>query len=161
MASWIKLTLDTTSPLVDLHMPSISTNESYEDIFLVAKEELDIRHEFYIIDSLGTKHNFTLALEKDKKTFYGRISFQAFPKGIATAYFRVFDIVWNSSALLTKSFNIVNPQNIKMYLSDSIPNIEDKILIRNLQDKTYESIITLDEKINLMHIFDELKEGES
>jgi hypothetical protein len=141
--SWINVTLDTSPPIISIHAPSIIISKSLEYISIEANENLDVRQEIYIVDSLSKKHDYTFALEPDKKTLFNTIDFQNYPNGIATFFVVAYDEVWNKSMLYRKSINIgnvdtENVENVKLNLE-----IEQKEFELILKESVAEIIITL------------------
>lgn len=119
--SWLQVELDLTPPTVQIHAPSILLTKSIEAITIEANEALDTKHSIYIIDSLGTRHDYTFTLEANKNTLFNNINFEDFPNGIATIFVVVYDEVLNKSSLYKKSINIGNVEveeieNIKLTL---------------------------------------------
>lgn len=157
--SWLRVTLDTTQPTLTIYLPSYTTNQSIDDITIVANEPLATKQEIYIVDSLGVRHNQTFSLQTDKKTFLGRISFNNFPKGIATIFVTLYDEVWNRSSIYKKSINVIDPQNIKMIISEYVCKLEMEIVTRETLNTEQESNLLLEENIMPMTISDKLEEG--
>jgi hypothetical protein len=141
--SWVNITLDTTPPTISIHSPTIITSKSFEFISIEADENLDIRQEIYIVDSLNKRHDYIFALEPDKKTLFNTIDFQNYPNGIATIFVIVYDEVWNKSMLYRKSINIGNVdtgniENVKLNLD--IKQNEFELI---LKESVAEIIVTL------------------
>lgn len=134
--SWVNITLDTSPPTVIIHAPTIIIEKNYEYITIEANENLDIRQEVYIVDSLNKRHDYTFALEPDKKTLFGNVSFQDYPNGMATLFVIVYDEVWNKSMLYRKSINVGNVDT---------ENFENVKLNLEIFQKEYE--VLLNEKI--------------
>lgn len=120
--SYVQVYLDTTPPTVKLDYPTSTTMDSNEYITITSNEELAPNHEIVIVDSLNVSHYYTFSLQNDKKGFVGSVSFQNFPKGIATIIVRLFDKVMNKSATYQGTINILDPQlqSLKLDISDSI-----------------------------------------
>jgi hypothetical protein len=134
--SWLNVTLDTTPPTVIIYAPTTIFEKSFEHISIEANENLDLKQEIYIVDSLNKRHDYTFVLEPDKKTLFGSVSFQDYPNGIATLFVIVYDEVWNKSMLYRKAINVGNVD---------VDNIENVKLNLEMQQKEYE--IVLNEKI--------------
>jgi hypothetical protein len=132
----VNITLDTSPPTVIIHAPTIIIEKNYEYITIEANENLDIRQEVYIVDSLNKRHDYTFALEPDKKTLFGNVSFQDYPNGMATLFVIVYDEVWNKSMLYRKSINVGNVDT---------ENFENVKLNLEIFQKEYE--VLLNEKI--------------
>jgi len=121
LASWFTITLDTSPPTAEIFLPNISSPESVETITVVGNENLDIRHEFYAIDSANVRHDFTFTLQEDKRTFIGQVPFNQFSEGMVKFFFIIYDDVLNRSMLYVK--NVALGENIgvssDVLLSDS------------------------------------------
>jgi hypothetical protein len=119
--SYVQVYLDTTPPTATLDYPATTTMDSNEYITITSNEELAPNHEIVIVDSLNVSHPYTFSLQNDKKGFVGSISFQSFPKGIATIKVRLFDKVMNKSETFEGTINILDPQlqGLKLSVSHS------------------------------------------
>lgn len=137
MPSWINITLDTTPPTAEIFIPNISSYDSTETITVVANENLDTRHEFYAIDSAGTRHDFTFNLQADNKTFVGQVPFNQFSEGMIRFFFIVYDDVLNKSTIYVRNVNVGNA--IKMTL-----DLSDEAMDSVLQDSVMEIILSDD-----------------
>ena len=133
--SYVQVYLDTTPPTTILDYPASTTMDSNEYITITSNEELAPNHEIVIVDSLNVSHPYTFSLQGDKKGFVGNISFQSFPKGIATIIVRLFDKVMNKSATYQGTINILDPelQGLKLDIDDSVrTNITLTISTQNI-----------------------------
>ncbi|MDQ0976623.1 hypothetical protein QFZ31_006675 [Neobacillus niacini] len=118
MTSYLMLTLDTTSPDVEIIMPSYTTQQATTQVKVVANEELIINHEVYIMDSFNTRHDITLVHNGNE--FEGLLSFEGYPLGIATLYARVTDTVGNQSDLVSKAIRVMKSDFLKIAI-DHMP----------------------------------------
>ena len=120
-SSYVQVYLDTTPPTAILDYPITTTMDSIEYLTISSNEELAPNHEIIITDSENVQHYYTFSLQNDKKTFVGNISFQNFPKGIATLTVRLFDKVMNKSETFIGTINVLDPQlqSLKLDISDS------------------------------------------
>lgn len=112
MASYITLELDTTSPDVDIIMPSYTTQQAIAPIRVIADEELIINHEVYIMDSFKNRHDITLVHNGNELS--GQLSFEGYPLGMATVFVRVTDTVHNQSDLYSKVIRIMKSDYLKI-----------------------------------------------
>lgn len=119
--SYFILTLDTTSPEVEIYMPSYTTRYIIDEIRVVANEPLSLHSEIYIIDSVGKRHDLTFRLKGNE--YIGLVQFDGYPLGISTLYAQVYDIGWNKSPLVSKSFQIIKSEEINLQTSDNIQNV--------------------------------------
>jgi hypothetical protein len=144
--SWIEVELDLTPPTVEIFAPSIIISQSFETITIEANENLDIQHSIYIIDSLGTRHDYTFHLETERK-LVNTISFENIPKGLTTLFVIVYDEVLNKSSIYKKNINVGNVQ---------IEDIENVKLNLELNEKENELIIN--ERINELNLNERIAE---
>lgn len=99
------LTLDTTGPDIEIYMPTYATPNVDNEIIVQANERLSTWQEFYFIDGVGTRHDFIF--EYNGNRFIGLVRFNQFAVGVAKLYAQVRDEVYNPSALVTQSLNII------------------------------------------------------
>jgi hypothetical protein len=102
MSSFLRIELDTTKPKVDIYAPNSTTIETDSLIRIQANEILSNIQNFYFLDSLGARHDFTL--DYQESLFEGYVSFNNFSEGMATLVAEVYDEVLNKST--TSTFNI-------------------------------------------------------
>jgi hypothetical protein len=116
LASFIKLALDISPPKVEILSPNYTTTQAKTEIRVSCNEVLDTWQDIYIIDSLGNRHDLTFRYEENE--FVGVLYFTDYPYGIATIYAQVRDDVYNKSALLSKTINIVGSETLTLKISD-------------------------------------------
>lgn len=100
------LTFDTIGPEIEIYMPTYATPNVDNEIIVQGSELLALWQDFYFTDAHGTRHDFIFAYNGDH--FVGIVRFNQFALGVATLYAQVKDEVYNQSALILKSLNIIN-----------------------------------------------------
>ena len=117
MANFFTLRLDTTGPDVEIRIPPYVLSTYDMDITVAANEELESGYQnFYLIDSTGKRHDFTLT--HYGSYFKGRIAAGSLPLGVASIYVQVQDKVLNLSPVIYRTFQIV--EGVKVRISPSI-----------------------------------------
>lgn len=98
MTSYVLIEFDRKAPTIQIYAPQYTTTEIVNLIIIEADETLSTYQEFYAIDSLGNRHNYTF-FRDSRTTYIGRVRFNNLPHGIITFYARVKDQVDNVSRL--------------------------------------------------------------
>lgn len=143
MASYVYLNIDTTSPNIEIYAPSYTTVDILNEITIQADEQLSLNNtEIYIIDSEGSRQDYTFLLDGDK--YVGQVKFTGYTVGsIVTIYARVADEVGNISNLVSKPIHI----------ADSIVfltvEIDDKELVYANVSDNQRSVESSDKAINV------------
>lgn len=134
MGNLVQVYLDTTPPILTLYYPPNSTQDSTELISITSNENLSTNQEIVITDSLGVNHYYTFSLQNDKRTFIGNISFNTYPRGIATLYVRLFDEVNNKTGTYKGTISILDPkiQSLKLTLSETVGTLGLTTVTRNI-----------------------------
>lgn len=132
MSSFLNITLDTTSPLVDVFAPEYAPIGSYMEVEIIANEDLDIYQDIYLI--CNNKKIPLTFLQKNNK-LKGVVSLHGFTEGTLYLYVQVRDIVHNVSNRVVKTINLV--ENKGLLLSDKIylQNISNNIQILQQNNK--------------------------
>jgi hypothetical protein len=131
--SFVQVYLDTTAPILTLHYPVTITENATETITIISNEPLSPNHEIVIIDHLKVEHHYTFSLLNDKKTLTGVISFDGYPKGIATLYVRAKDEVLNQTSTYKGIINISDPLFGKKLLIKNSEKTSNLILLEATQ----------------------------
>lgn len=141
MASFIKLALDISPPKVEILSPNYTTTTAKTEIRVSCNEVLDTWQDIYIVDSLGNRHDLTFRY--DNNEFVGELYFNDYPYGISTIYAQVRDDVYNKSALVSKTINIVGSETLTISISESINlvKLEESIQSVKLSDDILNKII--------------------
>lgn len=117
MASYILIDYDTTRPEIVMYAPVYTTNDTINVITIESNEPLSSYQEFYAIDNLGNRYNYTFH-KKNKNTYIGKIQFNYLPVGIIKIFARVKDEVDNISNLIYKAIEIKeNIENLSIISS--------------------------------------------
>lgn len=105
MSSFLKIRLDTTPPEGEMKLPSY-VGYGYNPIEIHANDELDQKHDAWIIDSSGFRKDLTFYVAGD--TVYGNLDVASLSTGMATLYIRLYDLGWNRSSLLSQAFEVLD-----------------------------------------------------
>ena len=105
MSSYFTLEFDSTSPQLTITMPIRTIPQNVVEIEIKSNEVLATYQDIYIIDAVGTRHDYIFN-KLDDYTYYGLVDFQTYPLGIATLYVRLKDEVFNESELYSKNINV-------------------------------------------------------
>lgn len=105
MPSFLTVSLDTTSPTIEIQSPSYSTRTLPLSVTVQGDELLDTTAEIYTIDSLGVRRNYNFTYQTTR--FSSSIDLTSYPLGMITIYAKVRDTVFNYSALVSKQVNLV------------------------------------------------------
>jgi hypothetical protein len=132
MSSFIQITLDTTSPTIEVFAPNETTTETNTIYRVEANEHLSNLQNFYFRDSNGLRHDVTLQFFGTY--FEGTVTFSNFSDGMATFYAQVFDDVLNKSNLVTHSTNVVETREDYEVITDVAKprEIRTNVLIRKI-----------------------------
>ncbi|AYP68272.1 hypothetical protein PQE75_gp207 [Bacillus phage vB_BcoS-136] len=122
--SYITLTLDTTSPTLEIYSPSYTTRENDVEFRILANEKIDSWQEIYIIDKDENRHDYTFKVED--KEIIGIVNFNNYPLGLATIYVKTRDEVHNVSSLFKKTITIKNSLSILTLSIDDFKKIDMK-----------------------------------
>lgn len=124
MASFIKVTLDTKSPEIEIIAPNYITPQTSVEITIQGNEELGSYQEFYFIDSLGGRTDYIFDHFGDQ--FVGRMVFNETSFGIGKFYARVKDLVDNESSLMSTSINVIESEILTIEMSYQITTPESE-----------------------------------
>jgi hypothetical protein len=135
MASFFKLTLDTTSPEIEVFVPQYVLSSGDLDITVQGNEELDPSYqEFYLIDSKGQQHPFILTYFD--KQFKGKVSLFNIPTGLLTVHIGVKDSVLNPSPVITKTLSVLKGARTKINSS-----IKARSIVSGIKTRPIEAVI--------------------
>jgi hypothetical protein len=132
--AYFQLELDTTGPEISINVPSYVLSSADLDIVIQANEPLESSfQEFYLIDSLGQRHDFILTYFD---TYYkGKVSLSGISLGVAKLYARVQDTVLNFSPLVSKGINITKGARVSIAPSIKTRAISTKVKTRAISTK--------------------------
>lgn len=105
MASYVMIRVDTQSPTIAIYAPDYTTKETYNQITVESDEPLDTYQDIYLIDNLGTRHDFVFQRESSTK-YVGYIQLATVPVGLHTFYARMRDEVRNYSELVSSVIEV-------------------------------------------------------
>lgn len=111
MSSYIVLTLDTTSPYIDIYAPEYTTPDITNVITVKSDEPLSDFQEIYALDINNVRYDYTFTKNARGDEFTGRIKFDSQPIGDIRLFATVKDEVDNVSNIATATIN----------LKDSVP----------------------------------------
>lgn len=133
--AYFQLELDTTGPEISINVPSYVLSSADLDIVIQANEPLEPSYqEFYLIDSLGQRHNFILT---HFDTYYkGKLSMDGMSLGVATLYAKVQDTVLNFSPLVSKGINITKGARVSI-----APSIKTRKISTTVKTRTIKAVI--------------------
>lgn len=133
--------MDISPPKVEILSPNYTTTQARTEITISSNETLDTWQDIYIVDSLGNRHDLTFRY--DNNEFVGELYFNDYPYGISTIYAQVRDDVYNKSALVSKTINIVGSETLTISISESINlvKLEESIQSVKLSDDILNKII--------------------
>lgn len=157
MANYFELTLDTTSPTLNIVVPQYTSPNIYTDIKIYSNETLMDYQDIYIIDNVGNRHDLIFDFD-DNKAFIGKFTFNEFPLGFVTIYVQLKDDVANLSSLYSKTINIVNNQSLTVDFKTKMNEVVLDILERDTQLSINDNVIELDIKTQEISISTNIRE---
>jgi hypothetical protein len=112
--NYVLLTLDTTSPRLNIYAPSFTTRTARTPITIEADEPI-AQQEIYLMDAEGTRHDVTFS--RQNRILEGELYFDSFPLGMASLNVTLKDEVDNVSSLYTHNFHIVESEILTSEIS--------------------------------------------
>lgn len=97
MANYFLLELDTTPPIIEIYAPSYVTRESNAEVVIQSDGCLSLYQDIYVIDSVGTRRDYTFNYNETLQQYIGVLNFKDYPLGEITIYAQLQDDVWNMS----------------------------------------------------------------
>lgn len=94
MTSYIKVRLDTTSPLFSVYAPKYTTPDFDNPITVESNEPIG-KADIWVIDAKGERTDYTLAMKGNN--LEGTIQFTDYPTGITNLFVQLEDKVGNKS----------------------------------------------------------------
>jgi hypothetical protein len=146
MFNYVLIEIDTASPDIDIYIPPYTTIDLINEIIIQANENLEQYQEIYVIDSHGSRFDYTFELERDR--LVGLVNFGNLSLGVATIYARVKDEVGNISNLVSKSFVLKESLTLlKLEVKDIQMLIDNEEFIASINTNITESSrININEK---------------
>jgi hypothetical protein len=134
MSDVFVLTLDTTSPILEIFAPTHVQKNALEEVTVLSNEEV-ASSEIYAIDSSGARHDFIF--ENEGTSLRGDIDFGHFPIGRVVIYAIGKDEVLNTSEIAFKEIFVGVSSDVVFTISESVRSSDTAIETGNIAS-TYE-----------------------
>lgn len=137
MKNYFIVELDTTPPQLEIYAPNYTSPDIATEIIIKSNEPLLNYQDIYIIDTRGIRHDLTFWFN-GKDELIGRTTLNNMDLGIVTLYCRLKDEVANTSALYSKTINLIEGNKLIVELEEMTRclDLEERTQQINIKEQT-------------------------